>query len=148
MADQYIDQTYVNNMIGSAVRTALFTDAGVYSAAALTATIEAATGVIQNAIRSAGYTAPATTTDQFIMLATLGELVWLGYNRPDKRLPLPEGWANSSMAKARAAILSGEAELDLPIDTTGATGGISSTDYSDSATGCPTIFHRHDMDTF
>jgi len=142
VAANFLTLTYVDNLIGSKVRTALFTDGSTYKTAAFVGTAEAATGVIRNAITSAGYTAPTTTTDQYIMLGTLGEFCWMAYNRPDKRLPLPKEWASSTMAKVRADILSGEAELDLPQSTTGGFGGILGT----PETTYPTIFSRTDLD--
>jgi hypothetical protein len=145
----YLTDTYVDNLIGNKVRLALFTEGTTYSSTAFVATCEAATSVIQTAIRSSGYEVPATTTDAFIMLATLGEFINIAFARPDKRLPLPEGYSTSPWMTARAAILSGESELDLDIIVAAAIGGISSSDSSaTSESGLPTIFSRHDLDVY
>jgi hypothetical protein len=142
MPDNYLTATYVDNLIGNKVRTALFTDGATYKTAAFTGVCVAATAVIKNAIKTAGYTAPSTTTDEFIILATLGEFVNLAFNRPDKRIPLPQNWQGSAYMTARKAILSGESSLDLTVDTEAGHGGISIT-ASDSSNN-PQIFSRND----
>ena len=144
MADNFLSVTYVDNLIGTRVRTALFTEGITYKSAAFLGTCCAATAVIQNAIQSAGYEVPGTTTDEFIKLATLGEFVRIAFARPDKKLQLPEDYDSSAWMTARKLILSGDAELSLSQSVTEGHGGISATSTTDS----PTVFHRADMDVW
>jgi hypothetical protein len=144
----YLSDTFVKSLLGGSVAEALF---DVVSPATLAAdtgflnTCYAASAVISRAISSMGYTAPTdgtavTPTQYFINLATLGEFVVICYNRPGKRLPLPDGWQYATWMIARKEILSGEIELDLPTNVIDAHGGISATSDTDS----PTVFARKD----
>lgn len=145
MAAQWVTTTYVDNLLGGKLRTALFTEGSTYKTAAFNGTAQAATAIIKNAVQSAGYTAPGdTTTYEFLKLATLGEFARIAYARKDKNLKFPEDWQDSAWMNARKAILSGEAELDLPQSTVAGHGGIVFTSHADDDS--PTIFNRSDFD--
>lgn len=150
MADNFLTTTYVDALLGNKVRVALFTDGETYKTAAFVGTAQAATASIQQAIKSAGYAVPTSTTDEYIKLATLGEFVVMAYGRLDKKAKLPEDWYKSPMGRARADILSGDAELSLEVSVVGGHGGISSSDYTSEVSngGHPTIFHRADLEDF
>jgi hypothetical protein len=142
---QYIAATYVDNFLGTAVRQALFTDSGQsYSTAAFTGLCVAATSAIQTAIRNAGYVVPTTNTDEYVRMATLGVFIELAYARPEKYLKLPEDWKNSQIKLAMSAILSGEAELSLPLDTAATIGGVTAS----SSTDKPQIMSRDGLNEY
>lgn len=145
MADQWITTTYVDNLLGSKVRVSLFTDGATYKTAAFNGTAQAATALVKEYVRSAGYTPPgATTTYGYLKLAVLGEFVKIAYSRKDKNLKFPEDWADSAWMQALKAIASGEAELDLPQSTVSGHGGILFTSHGDDDS--PPIFNRSDLD--
>lgn len=148
MSVNYLTVTYVDYLLGKPVRQALFTEGTTYKSLAFTATAQAASAVIRNAILSAGYVAPTTTSDDFIKLGTLGEFVRMAYSRPDKRIELPENFTDSAMNIARKAILSGEAKLELTLTAVAGIGGISFSDHADTTLGHPTIFSRRDLSEY
>lgn len=142
----YLSSTFVTAILGTDVCNALFDIVSPATLAADTGFLQtcyAASAAISRAISSNGYTAPTTGTGDsptqiFINLAALGEFVNLCYNRPTKRIPLPEGWQYASWWLARKEIMSGEVDLDLPVSVIETSGGISAT----SATDSPQIFNR------
>jgi len=148
-ATNYLTDDYVCALLGDAIVRALFDIGSGDDIGANTSFLEtcySASATIAIALGKAGYTAPTslsdTPTDYFIKEATLGEFVILCYNRPVKRIPLPEGWQYASWMNSRKAILEGEADLNLPTSTTEQHGGIacsSSDDY-------PMIFSRENME--
>jgi hypothetical protein len=143
MTDNYLTATFVDSIIGSDVRVALFTNtSGTYKTIGFLNTCIAATSIIRNAIKSAGYTPPADNAvgDPFIQMAALGEFASIAFNRPDKVLPLPEDWRASPWMLARKAIMSGEAQLDLEVSTSAGHGGIMVSSSADE--DYPPIFTR------
>lgn len=79
MADQYIDEAYVNARLGTAYINAVQAQTGID----LTGVIETATARVQSAIRKNGYATPSTTTDETVKEAVLGALVELVANIPE-----------------------------------------------------------------
>lgn len=138
MANQYLDTSYVDAHLGTAVRQALFTPQdGSYSSANFNTVCQAATSVIETALRNSGYTPPtatvatASTVDGYVRLATLGCFVDLAYNRPEKRLRLPQGWEDNPAKTAYRAIIDGDADLSLTPSVAGGIGGFVFSETSD-----------------
>jgi hypothetical protein len=143
VADNYLAATYVDFYLGSSVRSTLFKDGtATYKTAAFLGVCYMATSDIQTAIRTAGYTPPATTTDEFIRLATLGSFVRLAYSRPDNMLALPEDFDKSPMSRAYERIISGEAVLNLPSNEDESPGSVVYNNPLATVTGFPVIFSR------
>ena len=142
----YLSATFVTSLLGTDVCNALFDIVSPATLAADTGFLQtcyAASAAISRSISNNGYTAPTTGTADtptqiFINLATLGEFVNICYNRPTKRIPLPEGWQNASWWNARREIMSGDIDLALPVSPIEHSGGISATDPGAS----PQIFDR------
>jgi hypothetical protein len=142
MANQYIDYSYVDHHLGPNVREALFRDSGgVYMSASCKALISSATAIIETALRNSGYATPTATISQataiaslneYVKLATFGQFYELAAKRPEKRLRLPEDWATNPAKVASEAILSGDANLTLTLDTSAAVGGWQASENSDS----------------
>lgn len=143
MADNYLTVTYVDFYLGAAVRQALFKDGtSTYKTSAFLGVCYMSTSDIQAAIRTAGYSPPTTTSDEFLKLATLGSFVRLAYSRPDNMLALPEDFNKSPMSRAYERILSGDIVLNLPSDEDESPGSVVYPDYTATVTGHPTIFSR------
>lgn len=64
----YIDSDYVDEIIGAPLRQAIFTDEGVYNAAAFSRAVARATARVRGALEGAGYT-PPTDAELTSMLA-------------------------------------------------------------------------------
>lgn len=112
MAATYITATYIDSFIGADVRAALFTDGSeVYSATILGVQINAASALIKAYAKNSGYDLGDTTTDDSVMLATLGALMRVAYSRPDKNIAVPDGFDSHPATLAYMGILSG----DMPI---------------------------------
>lgn len=111
MADRYIDSTYIQSFLGSGYEAAAIAISGVVR----NTVIEAATSVIQTALRNSGYSAPSTTdpttVEEFVKLAVLGCYREMLSSVPEGSIPLPEAWATNPAKIAYAAILSGDARL-------------------------------------
>lgn len=147
MADQYIDSTYVNNHMGSAVVTVLANISGV----SLTQLIESATSRIQGALRNSGYSTPSTTTDQLVKLATFGVLREMLSDIPEAQLPLPPDWGNRSENPARilAEIVEGQIQLSgHTLTLSSAVGGWQMSSHEDTSTGYPQRASRSQMRGF
>jgi hypothetical protein len=143
VADNYLTVTYVDFYLGAAVRQALFKDGtSTYKTAAFLGVCYMSTSDIQTAIRTAGYSPPTTTTDEFIRMATLGSFVRLAYSRPDNMLSLPEDFDKSPMSRAYDKILSGDIVLDLPADDDESPGSVVYNNPIATITGFPPIFTR------
>jgi hypothetical protein len=142
MANQYLDTGYVDAYLGTSVRAALFTDSssGVYSSTNFNTVAKGASAIIETALRKSGYTPPTATVgtvssvDEFIKLATYGAFIELAYNRPEHRLKLPENWDSSNPKLAYEAILNGDADVDLPVNTETAISGIAFSEQSEDIT--------------
>lgn len=112
MSATYITATYIDSFVGADVRAALFTDsAGDYSPTILGVQINAASALIKAYAKNSGYDLGDTTTDDSVMLATLGALMRVAYSRPDKNVAIPEGFGEHPATLAYLGILSG----DMPI---------------------------------
>jgi hypothetical protein len=124
VADQWIDETYVDHFWGDNLRTVAFTSAGgTYATAQFIGIVEAATSIIQAACRNSGYSTPSTTTDVFAKMGTMGAFWEIAAARPEVRLKLPEEWATNALKTAYEAILEGDAPLTLTQNQGGAPGG-------------------------
>jgi hypothetical protein len=124
VADQWIDETYVDYFWGANVRQKVFTDAGgSYTTANFLGVVQAATSIVQAACRNSGYSTPPTTTDEFAKMGTMGAFWEIAAARPEARLKLPEDWATFPLKTAYEAILEGDAPLTLTQDQGGAPGG-------------------------
>lgn len=110
-----------------------------YEAAAIATTgvvrntmIEAATSVIQTAMRNSGYSPPATQTasevEEFVKLAVLGCYWEMVAKIPEASIPLPENWPTHPAKLAYASILSGDAKLAATPSDIGAVGGFAWTE--------------------
>jgi hypothetical protein len=73
--------------------------------------INAASALIKAYAKNSGYDLDDTTTDDSVMLATLGALMRVAYSRPDKNVAIPEGFNEHPATLAYLGILSG----DMPI---------------------------------
>lgn len=136
MADQYIDQTYVRAFFGTSLETAITGITGV----SLTQQIEAATGLIQSYLRNSGYGTPDTTTDQTVMLGTLGALVETLSSIPEVSLPLPENWAEHPARIAYVGILNGDAQVTHALDKSAAVGGWKASEHRTGITDSRTQY--------
>lgn len=99
----YIDADYIDDMLGSDVRTGLFTDSGTYNTTGFAKVADAATARVRTALSVAGYSPPADadittylagTESQIgeantIQIACLG--VWLRYATSRKQVKIPPG---------------------------------------------------------
>lgn len=134
MADQWIDEAYVDARMGEDVRVSLTQEQSVD----LTAFIESATGRVQGILRAAGYTTPATVECELCKLAVYAVMFRQIAESPANNLQLPENWAQSSAAEALIDLREGNAHPNLALASTGAaiggwtvsddgTSGVSST---------------------
>ncbi len=123
MADRYLDSTYIQSFLGSGYEAAVI----ALSGAVRNTMIEAATSVIQTAMRNSGYSPPETQdpadVEEFVKLATLGCYRELLASFPEGSIPLPEAWATNPAKLAYAAILSGDAKLAATPEVASAVGG-------------------------
>lgn len=122
MADKYVSTAYVQDMLGTGYTTA------VAAALDLDQQVEAATAVVQVAMRNSGYTPPTSTdgtgVEEFVKLATLGALQELVASAPETAIALPETWETNPAKMAFAQIVSGDAKLAATPSQTGSVGGI------------------------
>lgn len=128
----YIDNTYIENAIGNAEHTALFTDSGTLNTAARTQLIASADARISDALAQAGYAPPATTTNVTIRDGSLGVYIRLAYGR--KGATVPEQFATITSLEERIG------NGDLPVygldpSAIGAVGGSKFSESSSSVTG-------------
>ncbi len=126
MPDQYIDETYVEDHLGTGYVNAVQAVSGID----LTVIIEGGTGVVQGAMQNSGYSTPATTSDERVKLAVLGCVREMIADVPEATLPLPENWANHVMNPQRLydAIVDGKLPLSgHTVSIPGAVGGWQST---------------------
>ena len=119
MADAYIDRTYVREHLGQGYEAAISTLDGVD----IVTKIEAATALLQGAMRAAGYATAATTTDELVKLAVL-EGVWaMLASTPEANVPLPENWESHPANIAYLGILAGTLQLSADPSKIAAKGG-------------------------
>lgn len=137
MTANYVTTAEVDYYVGTAVRQELCSEtAGAFQTAVFLGLCRGATSVIAAALRNSGYTVPTATAgsnvDQYVKLGTVGVWMELAYTRPEKRLPLPDGWENNILKLAADDILSGDASLDLEVSTEGGIGSGVVSEYSSS----------------
>lgn len=91
----YIDTAYIDALIGgAAVRRALFTDDGTYSATADATVLAAAQSIVDSAI-SYALEIPVPLSGaipEIVKLATLGQYLYAAHGR--RGMPIPEQWAS------------------------------------------------------
>jgi hypothetical protein len=124
----YIDTTFVDALLSTAVRQELFTDVvGTgYVSANFDAVVELASERVRGWAASSGYEDAMgdTTTDSRVKLATFGVFVELAFARPNKMLPLPPNWADHPAHTAIEEIHSGKMKIVEDPDTASAVGGM------------------------
>lgn len=135
MAAQYLTAQYVYARFGESLTNGLTSRLG----ATLTSVIESATATVRKELARLGFSAPATTSDEFLMSATFGAL-WLNLaNAPKASLKLPEGFDSTPYIKDLASIEDGSASkyleevAGLSVDTATAIGGSLWTDTSSTS---------------
>jgi len=123
----YIDNADIDAVIGANTRQALFTDDGETYAAdgadRVTRLIALSSDLVKAYAKNSGYSVGDTTTEDRVKMATLGVFVELAYQRSEKGLDLPDGWATSPMKLAAEAILTGDMPLEASLDKGSAVGG-------------------------
>lgn len=126
MPAAYIDTTFVDALLSTAVRTQLFTDAGTYMSANFNTVVELASERVRGWAASSGYedAMDDTTTDPRVKLATFGVFVDLAFDRPGKMLPKPPAWADHPAHTAIEEIHAGKMKLATDPNTSGAVGGM------------------------
>lgn len=140
----YIDPDYIDDMLGSDVRTGLFTDDGTYNTSGEAKVADSATARVRTALSVAGYSPPtdaemvvflAGTEAQkgeanTIQLACLG--VWIGYAYGRKQIDVPPGHEDKLDQLAR--IEDGEIQFDaLTYSSEAGIGGVKSSETSPTA---------------
>lgn len=122
MADQYIDEAYVNARLGTAYVNAVQAVTGID----LTELIETATSRVQSAIRKNGYATPSTTTDETVKEAVLGAVLEQLANVPEVKLELP----NHPALKVYQDLLSEDGTLQIThaVSNIAAVGGMQFTE--------------------
>lgn len=137
MSASYITAAYIDSFVGADVRAALFTDsAGDYSATILGVQINAASALIKSYAKNSGYDLGDTTTDDAVMLATLGALLRVAYSRPDKNVAIPENFSEHPATLAYMGILSGDMPILSVTPNKGAeVGGFQFTESDPDVTG-------------
>lgn len=128
MADRYIDEAYVFGAMEADVVRSILAPAGT----SLTQIIERATSLVQSYGRNSGYTMPSTTdpttiTDETVKMAVMACVRQLLCAMPSSSLKLPEQWVTNPEYVAYRGILSGDAVLTLPLNTTAAVGAFKIT---------------------
>lgn len=137
----WIDASYVNNFLSSEVRAELFTDES--GTPDITVLIGAAQSKVEAALRFAGYEIPATTTNNDLKLAVLGQFLPLAYARPSKGLEVPEEY--DSFVALADDIRAGELQpKGLTPSAIGAVGGIEFTESDPDVDGASTQFSTRD----
>lgn len=142
MADTYITATYVKGALGTGLYNALDGVTGF----SWTQLREGATASIQVAMRNSGYSPGTTTTNQYVMMATMGQLWEMASSLPEKNIPLPENWDTNPYNLARIAILNGDADLGDAITKIRAVGGWKFSDHSSASTGRQQRSGRSDLE--
>ncbi|AKF08885.1 hypothetical protein [Sandaracinus amylolyticus] len=131
----YIETSYIDAFIGGqAVRERLFTDDGVYNAAADAVVLAAAQAVVDSAISFAlEVSVPLSgTIPEVVKLATFGQYVLKAHGR--KRIAVPEQWrVEVNLAEG---IRSGAVAIpELAADLEEAIGGITASESDASVEG-------------
>ncbi len=144
MADTYVSETYVENALGANYVAA------VAAALDLDQVREAATAVVQVAMRNSGYTAGAdtdgATVEEFVKLATLGALQEMIASSPEVSIPLPANWETNPNKMAFQQIVDGTAALAGTPSQIGGVGGMKMTSADpDDPNGIPRRTTRTNM---
>ena len=156
MANQFLTASYVDAYLGPNVRSALFTDeGGTYSSSNFNTLCQAATALIETALRLNGYAIPAGTSSdisgvsEMVKLATFGVFFEMAASRPEHMLRLPDNWPDTTFKQALAMIRSGDAALEETVTPADAIGGMAASEYDPDITSedgsRPAIFSRKGM---
>lgn len=136
MAAQYLTAEYCYERFGESLTVALTTKLG----GTLEKAIESATASVRKDVAALGFSAPATTSDEFLMSATFAAL-WLDLaNTPKASLKLPDNFDATPYMRDLESIRDGSASkylaevAGLTIDTATAIGGSLWTDTSSTST--------------
>lgn len=143
MADQYIDQSYVEARWTEDLVSSIF-GAGS-SQVTLVSFIEDATAEVKTVLLNSGYAAPSTTdpseVDDYVKMAVFGRFWELVCASPYFSIQLPLDWEDNPYRLALDAIYSGKAMLEGgPDNTVSSVGGVSFSDSS--STGRPAQMTR------
>lgn len=148
MPDQYIDETYVEAHLGTGYVNAVQAVDGVD----LETIIESSTALVQGALSEAGYSTPATTSDERVKAATLGLVRVQLASVPEGAIPLPEGWNDNPLnpIKVFEAVVDGRLPiLGHTLTTATAVGGWQASSHSTtSSTGLPQRSSRRELSGF
>ena len=142
----YLDTDDVDALIGASERQALFSDtntAAGYTEAYFTRMNELASAIIQSAAKNAGYEVGATTTDDLVKMATMGQLLSMLYTR--KGISVPAAWA--PYVALRDDLINGQLPLAASPTVANSVGGFSWSDQTSSTAngGNAAIFTRTKM---
>lgn len=144
----YLTTADVDALIGTNERQAMFSDDNTvagYSATYFTALNTFASAIVQSAAKNAGYELGATTTDDVVKMATLGQVIAMVYGR--KGLPIPSLW--QPFVDMRNELLNGNLPLVAEPETITGVGGFTWSDQSETATDAkPQIFSRSKLDGY
>lgn len=116
MADRWIDIAYVDARMGINARQSLTDEESVD----MNAFIEAGTSYVQGLVRAAGYTTPATITDELCKMAVYAVVYELISDAPDNSLARPDGWEQSIHKLTLVALREGDIQPTLALASTGA----------------------------
>lgn len=145
MPAAYIDENFVDAMIGEALREELHTDDpdDGYLQSSFDTIVELASERVRGWAASSGYETALgdTTTDARVKLATYGVYVELAFGRPSKNLPLPEGWSDHPAQTAIQEIHDGTMKLAADPTASTAVGGM----IFSSGTDRPAYTDRDDL---
>lgn len=132
MADQYIDEDYVRARLGGGFVDGL-DDVGSIS---LTSIIESATALVQAYYRN-NYdaSAPSTTTDETMKLATMAGVRQMLCSIPEASIEMPDNWSTHPERLALVGIADGTAILAGAPNTTQGVGGSVWTSSDSTVTG-------------
>ena len=152
----YIDPDYIDDMLGSDVRTGLFTDDGVYNTTGEAKLADSATARVRTALSVAGYSPPtdaemvaflAGTEAQkgeanTIQMACLG--VWIDYAYSRKQQPIPA--QHEAKLDQLKMIEEGEIQFDaLSYSSEAGIGGIKSSETSPTVSKNKAQIFNRDM---
>lgn len=88
---------------------------------------EAATALVQSALRGAGLATPTDTdgaaSEPIVQLAALGQFVEILATAPGSTVPLPQDWATNPLKMALQGIIDGEVQTVADPSALGAVGG-------------------------
>lgn len=147
MAASYVATADVDALIGSERRQALWSnESEVYQSAEYERAVELASEKVRIACKAAGYTLGDSTTDDSVKLATVGQLLLMGYGRKGERVPDQFAAEVSLMEAIRLG--------HVHLSSTAADGfdGVGGSKFSESrtsiTTSAPRIFSRKEQDYY